>query len=94
MNIYKLYCGRNIPASEKKVTDKEISQFLENQKYFDGFTIWNSTGYWKGEREDTIVIEIVTDDTKSVYSLAKDYKSKFNQESVMIVIEDSKVKFN
>lgn len=85
MQVYRLYCGRNIPASNLKVTEKDFQNFLSTQSIFDGLTIWKAEGFWKGELEETFIIEIATVDIDKVYLLAKLYKLRFWQESVLVI---------
>lgn len=83
--IYKLYCGRNIPASTETVSYQQFLQFLNDQKLFEGLTFYEAQGFWKGELERTFIIEIVTEFENKVVHLATLYKIRFRQESVLIV---------
>lgn len=83
--IYRLYCGRNIPASTETVSYQEFLKFLQDQTLFEGLTFFEAQGFWKGELEKTFVIEIVTDLENKVYHLATLYKLRFRQESVLVV---------
>jgi hypothetical protein len=85
MQVYRLYCGRNIPASTQTVSEREFQDFLKTQSLFDGLTIWKAEGFWKGELEETFIIEIATVDIEKVYLLAKLYKLRFWQESVLVI---------
>ena len=51
---------------------------------FDGFTILHGTGYWKGQSEVTLVLEIITSDSASVYLLAEEIRKANGQESVLV----------
>lgn len=52
---------------------------------FDGFTVTKATGYWKGEREDSIVIEILgtPEDAATVRALAVTLRELNRQEAVL-----------
>lgn len=51
---------------------------------FDGFTVTYGTGFYKGESEHTLVLEIITSDTVSVYLLAEEIRTANGQESVLV----------
>jgi hypothetical protein len=95
MTIYTLYLGRNIPDTTKKVSDDEIQDFLKSivSTYFPGFTIYEAVGFWKGEQEKTLIIEIITNDQEKVNLVANYYKVKFKQDSVLIKETDQIVNF-
>lgn len=94
MQIYKLYCGRNIPATTETVSYKQFLNFLQSQKLFEGLTFYQAQGFWKGELESTFIIELASDNKDKVYKLAKMYKTEFRQESVLIVETEDKPNFN
>jgi len=52
---------------------------------FDGFTLIPAIGYWKGIKENSIIIEIFTTDVDSVFSLADQITEFNNQEAVLVV---------
>jgi len=54
--------------------------------FFEGFTIYPATGYWKGKRENSLVIEIdaFPDDPQLVYRLAYALKYINHQEAVLV----------
>ena len=79
---YQLYLGRNIPTGGY-VTDQRFDRFTA-RLLFDGFTITNAVGYWKGEKEDTKVLTVCTDDYQLVLDTAALYKAMFEQEAVAI----------
>lgn len=55
-------------------------------KKFTGFTIIAATGFWKGQREDSLIIEIIGDDVKveDVNAIATEIKNVNNQEAVLV----------
>ena len=79
---YQLFCGRNIPTGGT-VTDKEVATFLAREP-FDGFTVQECVGYWKGEMEETLLLTVCTDEYKLVQETAELYKNMFRQEAVAI----------
>ncbi len=56
-------------------------------RYFDGFTTYFAVvGYWRGQPESSLVIEILTDEPPSVIArLAEDIRAHLNQATVLIV---------
>jgi Protein of unknown function (DUF3574) len=96
MTKYTLSLGRNIPNSNDTVNDNQIQEYLkEVSNYFLGFTITEVIGFWKGEQEKTIKLEIIADesDYDTVCEIALIYKNRFNQDSVMIEKSDCNVQF-
>lgn len=87
--IYKIYCGRQIPTTNKEVSEKDFHNLLTDQSLFDSFTIWKCEGYWLGELEKTFVIEILTDELDKVLELAKLYQNKFEQQAVLVIDSNS-----
>ena len=54
-------------------------------KHFPGFTIIKSAGYWRLQKEKSLIIEIVTEDTDvKINCLAREIKDVNKQESVLI----------
>jgi hypothetical protein len=53
--------------------------------HFDGFTIYEAEGYWKGKPEKALVIEIDSgNDLWLIMKIAKEIKAFNCQESVMV----------
>lgn len=54
-------------------------------KYFDGFTISKNIGFWKGQKEKSIKIEIILPGRHltKIRNLAKEIKIALNQEAVI-----------
>ncbi|MBA7466231.1 hypothetical protein ES707_01408 [subsurface metagenome] len=54
-------------------------------KHFTGFTLVKGQGFWRLQKENTLIIEIVTDDVDAkINSLAREIKSVNAQEAVLI----------
>ena len=55
--------------------------------YFDGFTLLQGIGYWKGQPEACAVIEIIAEESeaKAIYCLARSIRLTNHQESVLVV---------
>ena len=88
MKKTELYFGTQKPNT-LHITELEFKTFVENNisRYFPGFTVTDSTGYWKGGEEKSYCVMIlhegikVTD--KLIEKIRKEYKELFNQESVL-----------
>lgn len=61
-------------------------------EYFDAYTLYYTVGYWKGKRELSLVIEIITEDMPQKYGkvqgLANEIKILNNQEAVLITEQE------
>jgi hypothetical protein len=57
-------------------------------RHFDGFTIVDSVGYWKGQREDSAIIEVVTDAPHKIGELAEDIRTTNHQQAVLVTAAD------
>lgn len=62
-------------------------------KLFDGFTAFNATGYWKGNPEKSLCLEIITDQSSKVDLLAGRIKRANDQESVLVEVVQNSAKF-
>ncbi len=73
--LYRIYT--------KDLNNNRVQQIAS--KYFPGFTITKSMGYWQGQKENSVVLEIVTNkqDAK-VRKLAKEIKIANKQEAVLV----------
>lgn len=80
--------GRNIPDSTDTVTDAQLMDFLRFvvTPRFDGFTVQECTGFWKGMMEQTVILSICCEafDAPKVAEIASLYKQQFKQDSVAI----------
>ena len=84
------YVGSNNKTHELEV-DK-IEQIVS--KYFDGFSTFEIVGYWKGNKERTLKVEVVTEvDTTIVAKVAKDLKEQLQQDAIMVEVLDSNTMF-
>ena len=54
-------------------------------KHFPGFTIYKAEGFWRLQKENTLVIEIITEDADAkINRIAQDIKLLNRQEAVLI----------
>jgi hypothetical protein len=92
---YQVYLGRNVPTPQLgheatcRVSDDMFDRFIRDNVVprFQSFSVTNSSGYWKGEREDVSIITIISEhyfDAIDVHKIAKEYCQQFDQEAVFI----------
>jgi hypothetical protein len=76
MNVYRIYVG-----SPHTV---EVACSIV-QGYFDGFTCYKGTGYWKGSAENTLIFEVCTEaeNERRVIGASVELRRAFKQECVM-----------
>lgn len=51
---------------------------------FDGYTIIDAESYWKGEKENGVVIEVASEDGELVRAVADKIKKLNGQEAVLV----------
>lgn len=103
--VAQLLFGRNV-ADQVRVTEAEWSDFVAREvspRFPDGFTVLDATGQWRDSRRGTIVhegsklIEIVLpgrgDDKAKIDAIAEAYKSRFEQQSVGLIIGPACIRF-
>lgn len=63
--------------------------------FFDGFTILSGTGYWKSDKEDTLVIEVIgpEDIRANIEHCADIIRKSNNQECVLVTEQPITTKF-
>ena len=87
MKTLELFFGRSI-GENGYVDDIMWSTFCDSiDKHFDGYTISDSIGCWKGQQEKSKVVSILCkslEDEQRVKTLCLLYCSMFNQQSVAI----------
>lgn len=90
------YLGLNDKDLKKQVIDNETARALigivlsNNEVY--GATLYNASGLWMGESENTIVIELVMKDVfvnqEWLSSIGYALRMAFNQASVMMTVQE------
>lgn len=94
----ELYCGFSTPKAS--VTEREFRDFLERSvtpRFPEGYTVEQAEGVWKGSGEPSRVLIIVHPDTRDssdkIDLIRKDYKFRFDQESVLRVDAAARASF-
>jgi len=84
------YIGSN---NKTKVLEVEKIEDIIG-KYFDGFTVFEVVGYWKGNKERTLKVEVITEEGATVITrIAKELKKELDQESILVEILKSNCLF-
>ena len=80
MKLHTLYIGHDNDTLEKfkeAFIDKLIT------KYFEAYTLQEVKGFYKGNKEDSYKIEIITNEDNKVQELKNYLVHKLNQESIL-----------
>jgi hypothetical protein len=82
---FQLFLGRNIPDAGK-VSKAMMQTFIREEvcPRFDGFTVTEGVGFWKGEQESVTILTFITDEVDNVREIADAFKTAFRQESVLM----------
>ena len=63
----------------KKAIEKIIN------KYYEGYTLYKAEGFWRLQKENSLIIEIITEDPAAkVNKIAKEIKAKNKQQAVLV----------
>ena len=101
---YQLFMGRSI-SDGTTVTDSEWETFLEDTvtpRFPDGLTVLDAAGQWRGsdgviQKEQSKVLMVLAppgeEPMRLIGEVSDEYKSRFNQESVLKVVGDVCVSF-
>ena len=102
---YQLFMGRSGPDGEI-VDDEAWETFLADTvtpRFPDGLTVLDGRGQWRGadglikkERSKLLVILAQPGDDRMrlIDEISEEYRTQFNQESVLKVVEDTCVSFS
>lgn len=66
----------------ERMNEEKINELLSIS--FDGFTVIHTQGNWKGIKENSIIVEIITKNVTLVKAIAKAIK-KFNKQDKVLV---------
>ena len=56
-------------------------------KYFPGFSIIKSTGFWRLQKENSLIIEVITEEPAAkIDAIAREIKAENQQEAVLVQI--------
>ena len=85
--LYRLYVERiNLPLLQATVSG-----------YFDGYTLVWSTGFWRGLREQSVIVEVIASNSETdrikVYDLAVALRIALSQNTVIVTEQSVSVTF-
>lgn len=76
--LYRLYIGSN--NNTKELETNRIVGLVSNK--FEGFTAYEALGYWQGNAERSLIVEIETLKSKLVVELARILCRELQQQAV------------
>ncbi len=86
-----IYIGSN---NDTHVLEREkIEQIIS--EVFEGFTLYEVIGYWKGAQEKTAKVEIAIQENQEieVIRLCKQLRIALSQDAIMLELVDSNIAF-
>lgn len=93
---YQMCFGLTADAGQTRISDQAWERFRDEQivrRFPEGFTLYHAQGYWQADEktyvEPSVVLMVVSsereDTTRKLDEIARAYKQKFHQESVLQV---------
>ncbi len=92
MKKYFLYIGSNNVTHELEAD--WACEIIA--KMFEDFSVYEIVGYWKGSREKTLKVEIVSDETGSdtkIIEISKILAKELQQDAIMVETFNSNIAF-
>lgn len=84
------YIGSN--NKTKELETESIEAIVS--AHFEGFTASEVVGYWRGSKERTLKVEVITDESPAKLArIGRELKTKLDQESVLMEIINSNCAF-
>lgn len=83
MQKYYIYIGSN-NETHKLETEQAIKII---SGHFEGFTMYEVIGYWKGSKEKTLKVEIVAENNAgdiAIIKMIKELKESLKQDAIML----------
>jgi len=87
--IFRLYVGSN-NQTKKLEKSKAIKT---TGMYFEGFSAYEIIGYWRGQAEKTLLIEIETMEKAKVFDLSKKLARELQQQAIGLVQTEEQMRF-
>jgi hypothetical protein len=87
--LFRLYIGSNNKTHQ--VNEEKLKEIIN--KYFEGYTIINSIGYWKGTKEESRIIEIDTTNKEQVIKAIQELKEALEQEAIGLIEIKENIQF-
>jgi hypothetical protein len=101
MKVTKIYVGHVTRDKNTQFTEIEVSAFIDlalSKHKVEGATIYDATGYWRGDSEPCSVIEVIhhsvgDSEYTNILKAALFLKRFLHQESVLLTTQDAEVTF-
>ncbi|WP_051677022.1 DUF3574 domain-containing protein [Maridesulfovibrio frigidus] len=102
-NRYELYFGLSAEGGKTEISEQQWANFMQTEiapAFSDGFTIYNSSGFWNEDgrtyAEKSKVLMVVSPDSETdlkINNIAQSYKAMFEQDSVLKLVNPVQVEF-
>lgn len=91
MNKINFYIGAN---NTTKIVEKDKALSILSSHY-EGVNVTEIMGYWKGDKEDSILVSIVCDvvDYTLIKTTCKELNRELNQQAIMVEVLPSNAMF-
>ena len=91
MKKINFYIGAN---NTTKIVERDKALAILSS-YYEGMNVTEIIGYWQGEKEDSILVSIVTEtvDFTLVKTVCKKLNAELDQQAIMVEILDSNALF-
>ena len=76
--IFRYYIGSDNTTGELE-EERAVSIIA---KQFEGFTAFKGLGYWQGIAENTLIVEVETENEEAVKQLAKNLAKELKQDAI------------
>lgn len=88
MKVHRLYLGLKTSDGLRELTPAEREAAVVTVgAMFQGFTLFEASGYWEGKREPAYVFEVLDESTRKVFELAAVLREMLHQTAVLVTIE-------
>ena len=79
---YNIYIGSN---NTTKIVEECKAKDIIN-KYFDGYTIIKTQGFWQGIPENSIIIELLEEENTAdtIYKMITELREELQQNSILL----------
>jgi len=81
---YEIYIGSD--NSSRRISDSYLSKVIEwaNESFPEGYTLMSGRGYWKGESEECLMINVLAEEDYLVPERLRKLKEYLGQESILL----------
>lgn len=81
--IFRVYIGSSNQTAT--ISDRNKEQVIKHfSSYFDSLTIESAIGFFKGKQEETMIINIATEDRDRILKVVSELRENLEQEGIGI----------